>query len=125
MRLEIKRNIGCYKKGSLSTRLDEKIEYFEKYNVHGNLQHLHKPETSEMVKIYVTIRKFPDPSNIYDIAAIDLKPGKLVPTATKLMAVTEAFSPTVHPSPSARSPIIAVIIPMKTMDTMKAAQPCQ
>ena len=69
--------------------------------------------------------KFPIQVTSMTVVATDLKPGKLVPTATRLMAVTVALSPIVHPSPSARSPIIAVISPMKTMDTMKAAQPCQ
>ena len=102
------------------------MEYFKKCNVHGNPQHLHK--TWNIWKWLTNIchnKKIPDPSNIYDSCATDLKPGKLVPTATKLMAVTVALSPMVHPSPSARSPITAVISPMKTMDTMKAAQPCQ
>ena len=103
------------------------MEYFDKCNVRGNLLHLQKnPETSKNGKqIWSQSENVPIRVTSMTVVVIDLKPGKLVPTATKLMAVTVALSPTVHPSPSARSPIIAVISPMKTMDTMKAAQPCQ
>ncbi len=52
-------------------------------------------------------------------------PGKLVPNATKEMAVTESFIPIVQPKLDAKSPITAVSRPIIVMDTVKHAQPPQ
>ncbi len=52
-------------------------------------------------------------------------PGKLVPRATKEMAVTESFIPIVQPKPLATSPIKPVTSPIIRMDTVKLAQPPQ
>ena len=50
-------------------------------------------------------------------------PGKLVPKATKEMAVTESFRPTVQPKWDAKSPMTAVSNPIKVIDPVKQAQP--
>lgn len=42
----------------------------------------------------------------------DKVPGKLVPIATIVMAVTESLSPTEHPKWEATSPMMAVIKPI-------------
>jgi len=52
-----------------------------------------------------------------------VRPGTLVPRATKLRAVTLSLRPTVQPKWAATSPITAVSMPMMRMDTVKAAQP--
>lgn len=50
-------------------------------------------------------------------------PGRLVPRATKVVAVTASVSPTQHPNEEARSPIMAVRNPIAIIDTMKHSQP--
>ena len=52
-------------------------------------------------------------------------PGKLVPSATNEIAVTESFRPTVQPKLDARSPITAVRSPIIVIDTVKQAHPPQ
>lgn len=52
-------------------------------------------------------------------------PGTEVPNATKTTAVTESLRPMVHPKWEARSPMMAVSIPMMRMETTKQAQPWQ
>lgn len=47
----------------------------------------------------------------------------LVPNATKTMAVTASFTPTVAPKWDATSPIIAVTTPMQKIDTTKQRYP--
>lgn len=51
--------------------------------------------------------------------------GREVPSATKVMAVTEILRPTAHPSRVAISPTKKVTTPIKLRATMKAAQPPQ
>lgn len=46
-------------------------------------------------------------------------PGKLVPNATKTIAVTESLIPSVQPKCDATSPITAVTIPIEHIDTKK------
>lgn len=50
-------------------------------------------------------------------------PGKLVPKATKEIATTLSARPTVQPKCEAKSPVIAVSIPIIIMATEKHAQP--
>lgn len=52
-----------------------------------------------------------------------LLPGRLVPKATNVMAVTSALSPAEHPKELARSPIRAVRNPMNAIATTKHNQP--
>ena len=54
---------------------------------------------------------------------LDYKPGKLVPRATNVMAVTLSLRPTVQPKDDAMSPIKPVNTPIKQIDTTNAAQP--
>ena len=53
------------------------------------------------------------------------KSGKLVPSATNVMAVTVGFRPIKHPKMDAKSPTMAVRIPIIVKDTKKASQPPQ
>lgn len=48
-----------------------------------------------------------------------------MPSATNTTAVTESFRPTVQPKWEARSPVTAVKMPIREIDTMKHAQPFQ
>ena len=52
-------------------------------------------------------------------------PGKLVPRATKEMAVTASFIPMVQPKWEAMSPMRPVSAPITRIDTVKQAQPPQ
>jgi hypothetical protein len=52
-------------------------------------------------------------------------PGTDVPRATKVMAVTVSFSPTVQPKWAATSPTSAVNTPIRMIETKKHAQPPQ
>lgn len=50
-------------------------------------------------------------------------PGRLVPKATNVIAVTSALSPAEQPKKLARSPIKAVRSPMNNIATTKHNQP--
>lgn len=52
-------------------------------------------------------------------------PGKLVPRATKEIAVTESFNPIVQPKDDAKSFIRAVNTPIITIEQVKHNQPPQ
>ena len=59
-------------------------------------------------------------------ASLDAKVSGIdVPKATRVMAVTDFFNPTTHPNIPARSPTMAVYIPMKIKLTTKLAHPPQ
>ena len=51
--------------------------------------------------------------------------GKLVPRATKVIAVTESFKPTKQPKMAARSPTMAVTIPITMRAKTKVNHPPQ
>ena len=55
-------------------------------------------------------------------ASVD-KPGTLVPKATKAMALTPSLRLMKQPRCPAISPIIAVLAPMKRMETTKVGYP--
>ena len=60
----------------------------------------------------------------YLAAVIDAKvSGSEVPRATRVIAVTDCSIPNTHPRIVATSPTIAVTIPIKINETMKAALP--
>ncbi|VEL11329.1 unnamed protein product [Protopolystoma xenopodis] len=61
-----------------------------------------------------------DAANPSNVACI---PGKLVPKATKVIAVTASVSPIEQPKPLARSPMMAVSKPITIMLTLKQSQP--
>lgn len=45
--------------------------------------------------------------------------GNDVPNATNVMAVISSLMPTVHPNKAAKSPMKAVVIPVKINDTLR------
>ena len=59
------------------------------------------------------------------MAAVRLanRSGKLVPTATNVMAVTDGSSPTKQPNIFAKSPMNAVRMPINNRETKNAGQP--
>lgn len=61
---------------------------------------------------------------LLDIADGD-QPGTEVPRATNTTAVTESLRPMVQPKCEARSPVTAVRMPTREIDTKKQAQPFQ
>ena len=66
--------------------------------------------------------KFTQPLDDY-ISAKQNSPGTLVPSATKVMAVTDSVSPAEQPKCDAKSPISAVINPIMMMEQRKVSQP--
>ena len=67
-----------------------------------------------------------DASAYFSLVAATLlakRSGRLVPRATNVNAVTSFFKPTRQPNTEARSPMIAVKIPIMARQTTNASQP--
>lgn len=60
-----------------------------------------------------------------DAALLANKSGKLVPKATKVIAVTSGSNPMRHPKTFAKSATMAVRSPIQQRETMKQSHPPQ
>lgn len=87
---------------------------------HSSLQTLQRMWVAVSLVIGARVGLVPILNNLI---IIELRPGILVPRATKTMAVTESLMPKVQPKCDATSPIMAVTTPIDRIDTTKQRYP--
>eukprot|EP00732_Lithocolla_globosa_P002104 Lithocolla_globosa_v1_NODE_1276_length_2703_cov_31.340883.p2 type:complete len:168 gc:universal NODE_1276_length_2703_cov_31.340883:2575-2072(-) len=86
----------------------------DQYTAHTN-QPIPKPKKTLTELLPVTFPRLLSAVVSITAAVLEAKvSGKEVPKATMVIAVTESFKPTEQPNKAAKSPIKAVIIPIKT-----------